>query len=89
MRQGPKGVVEYVEEASTLYQKWRDNFRDLFGKLFVAGLADENKFHMVQLYLSANPKNICSFPAAKAAVIKAYTRIVRASPFDLARHNAR
>ena len=43
------------------------------GNQFVAGIADEGKLDMVQLYLS-NEKAI-TFPLAKAAVIKAYSRL--------------
>jgi len=56
MRQGIKGIMEGVNEASTLYLKCPDNFGDLFANLFVAKLADESKLDMLQLYLSADPQ---------------------------------
>lgn len=46
----------------------------------IAGLDDESKIDMVQLYL--NRIEVFPFPKAKEAVIKAYRRNRRASPFD-------
>ena len=49
------------------------------GNQFVAGLADDSKLDMVQLYLQDQPITI---PPVKTAVIKAYSRIGRASLFN-------
>ena len=46
----------------------------------MTGFADDGKLDMVQLYLSQERE--ITFPLAKAAVVKAYSRIGRASPFD-------
>ena len=51
------------------------------GNQFVVGIADDGKLDMVQLYLVSESK--ITFPLAKAAVIKAFSRIGRASPFDV------
>ena len=47
----------------------------------MAGFSADAKLDMVQVYL-ANEKDI-TFPVAKAAVIRAYSRIGSASPFDV------
>lgn len=43
------------------------------GNQFVAGLADKSNLDMVQLYLVNEARII--FPAAKIAVVKAYSRM--------------
>lgn len=47
---------------------------------FIAGIANESKLDMLKHCL-ASEKEI-TFPLAKVAVIKAYSRIGRASPFN-------
>ena len=81
LKQGRKSIAEYVSEAEDLYWKCPEPLKKFMGNQFVAGLADEGKLDMVQLYL-ANEMEL-TFPLAKAAVIKAYSRIGRASPFDV------
>ena len=81
LKQARKPIAQYVAEAEDLYRKCPEPLRDFMGSQFVAGLADESKLDMVQLYLSNDPK--ITFPNAKAAVIRAYSRIGRASPFDV------
>ena len=66
-----------------MYHKCPENLREYLGNQFVAGISDDAKLDMVQLYL-ANEKDI-TFLVAKAAVIRAYSRIGRASPFDVER----
>ena len=80
LRQGKKPIAQYVNEAQTLYLQCPGNLQEMFSNQFVAGIADENKLDMVQLYLSSEPK--ITFPAAKAAVVRVYSRIGRPSPFD-------
>jgi hypothetical protein len=80
LRQGKKPIAQYVNEAQTLYLQCPGHLREIFGNQFVAGIADENKLDMVQLYLASESK--ITFPAAKAAVVRAYSRIGRPSPFD-------
>ena len=81
LKQGRKPIAQYVAEAEDLYRKCPEPLRDFMGSQFMAGLADEGKLDMVQLYLLNDPK--ITFSNAKAAVIKAYSRIGRASPFDV------
>lgn len=81
LKQGRKSIAEYVAEAEGLYRKCPDPLKAFMGNQFVAGLTDESKLDMVQLYL-ANEREI-TFPLAKAAVVKAYSRIGRPSPFDV------
>ena len=50
------------------------------GNQFIAGITDDSKLDIVQLYLASESK--ITFPLAKAAVVKAFSRIGRASPFD-------
>lgn len=52
----------------------------------MADLADESKLNMIQLCLS-NDFKITLFNA-KAVVIKAYSRIQRASPFDVQKNRS-
>ena len=80
LKQGHKPIDKYVNEAEELYQLVPSNLKDYLGQLFVAGLSDDSKIDMVQLYLSTETQ--ITFPAAKAAVIRAYSRIGRESPFD-------
>ena len=80
LKQGKKPIAQYVAEAEDLYRKCPDALKAYMGNQFVAGIADDAKLDMVQLYLSQ--ENEITFPLAKAAVVKAYTRIGRASPFD-------
>ena len=82
LKQGKKQITQYVQEAEDLYRKCPDALKAYMGNQFVAGIADDGKLDMVQLYL-AQEKEI-TFPLAKAAVIKAYSRIGRPSPFDAA-----
>ena len=82
LKQGKKGIAQYVEEADTLFQKCPEPLKEYMGSQFVAGLADEQKLGMVQLYLTTDTSTTITFPAAKAAVIKAYSLIGRVNPFD-------
>lgn len=81
LKQSKKSIAQYVAETEDLYRKCPKPLKDFMGSQFVAGLADDSKLDMIQLYLSNDPK--ITFPNAKAAVIKAYSRIERASPFDV------
>lgn len=81
LKQNKKPIGQYVKDADKLYRKCPEKFREMFGSQFIAGLAEDSKLDMVQLYLSTETK--LTFQIAKAAVIKAYSRIGRASPFDL------
>ncbi|KAF6238733.1 hypothetical protein HO173_003239 [Letharia columbiana] len=83
LKQGRKPIAQYVAEAEHLYRKCPEPLKDYMGNQFVAGIADDSKLDMVQLYLASETK--ITFPLAKAAVIKAYSRIGRASPFDVER----
>lgn len=80
LKQGKKSIAQYVTDAQSLYTQCPEELRALFGNQFIAGIADEGKLDMVQLYLSHETK--VTFPIAKAAVIKAYSRIGRPSPFN-------
>ena len=80
LKQGSKPIAQYVSEAEDLYRKCPEPLKALMGSQFVAGIADDSKVDMVQLYLAH--ETIITFPVAKAAVVKAYSRIGRASPFD-------
>lgn len=80
LKQGRKPITQYVQEAEDLYRKCPDALKAYMGNQFVAGIAEDGKLDMVQLYL-AQEREI-TFPLAKAAVVKAYSRIGRPSPFD-------
>lgn len=86
LKQGRKPIAQYVAEAEDLYRKCPEPLKDYMGNQFVAGIADDGKLDMVQLYLASESK--ITFPLAKAAVIKAYSRIGRASPFDVEKMSA-
>ena len=80
LKQGSKPIAQHVSEVEDLYRKCPEPLKALMGSQFVAGIADDSKVDMVQLYLAH--ETIITFPVAKAAVVKAYRRIGRASPFD-------
>jgi hypothetical protein len=81
LKQRRSTIAQYVAEAEGLYEKCPADLRTYLGNQFIAGLADENKIDMVQVYLAE--KTTITFPEVKEAVIKAYSRIGRASPFDI------
>ena len=80
LRQNDKSITKYLEEAEELHLNCPANLKPYLAYLFIAGLRDEAKIDMAQLYLGG--KQDFTFPQAKEAVVKAYTRIGRASPFD-------
>lgn len=85
LKQRKSTIAQYVAEAEGLYERCPSDLRTYLGNQFIAGLADENKTDMVQIYLTG--KTTITFPEAKEAVIKAYSRIGRASPFDVLEHS--
>ena len=80
LKQGRKNIAQYVAEAEELYFSCPEKLKEYMGSQFVAGIADEAKLDMVQLYLQN--EEVITFPLAKAAVVRAFSRIGRASPFD-------
>lgn len=80
LRQGTKDIVDYVEETKRLHAKCPIDLKNYLEHQFVTGLTDDRKIDLVQMYLGDTDK--ISFPEAKVAVIKAYRRIGRPSPFD-------
>ena len=81
LKQGSKPIAQYVSEAEDLYRKCPEPLKEFMGSQFVAGITDDSKLDIVQLYLAHETK--ITFPVAKAAVVKAFGRIGRASPFDI------
>ena len=81
LAQGEKPIALYVQEAEDLYRKCPEALKDFMPRQFVAQLADESKLDIVQFYLATERE--ITFPEAKAAVVKAYSRIGRPSPFDV------
>ncbi|KAI9776436.1 MAG: hypothetical protein M1816_005318 [Peltula sp. TS41687] len=80
LRQGTKSIAQYVDEAEELSKKAPTTLSHYLARFFVAGLAEDSKLDRVQMYLGTNDN--FTFAEAKAAVVRAYSRIGRPSPFD-------
>lgn len=52
LKQGNKPIAQYVAEAEDLYRKCPESLKEFIGSQFVAGIADEAKLDMFQLYLA-------------------------------------
>ena len=80
LKQRGRNIVTYVDEAEKLYKACPANLMAFLPHQFVAGLDNESKINIVQLYL--NGKEPITFPEAKKAVVKSYQQIGQPSPFD-------
>lgn len=80
LKQNGRNIVAYAEEAEKLYKACSVKLEPFLPNQFIAGLDDESKIDMVQLYL--NDKSPIIFSDAKDAIIKFHKRIGRASSFD-------
>lgn len=76
-------MVSYVKEAKHLYHHLPVGLREFLGSQYLAGLNEENKVDMVQIYLL--DKEQITFLDSKDAAIKAYrpTTDRTSSPFDI------
>lgn len=80
-RQKVRSIVEYTREGDQLNAECPENFRDVLGHQFLAGLDDKGKVDLVQVYLGAKKSGVC-YVDARQAVEKAYQRFREPSPFD-------
>lgn len=80
-KQRGRSIVEYTREGDQLNAECPENFQDVLGHQFIAGLDDKGKVDLVQVYLGAGKLSV-KYTEAKQAVEKAYQRFGEPSPFD-------
>lgn len=81
LKQRKNIIAQYVIKAKDLYERCSSNLRTYLENQFIVELTNENKINMMQIYLT--DKMIITFSEAKKTVIKVYSKIERASSFDV------